>query len=151
MNALPRSNDSQESAVILIVDEDPLLLTATAAALHLLGHECHCAGNPEAALKAARMLQLELVICDVLLEGHSGLELCREIKKLDGLANVPMMFIAANQLPDIIRRAFDSKGAYFLRKPFDTTVLLELVDKALWMPHLVHSQMSLSREPVGSA
>ena len=151
MKTLPPSKAAQESAVILIVDEDPLLLTATAAALHLLGHECHCARDPEAALKAARMLPLDLVICDVHLAGQSGLELCREIKKLAGLADVPMMFIAANQLPDIIRRAFDSNGAYFLRKPFDTNVLLELVDNALWMPHLVHSQMNHSQEPVGSA
>ena len=32
----------------------------------------------------------------------------------------------------------------------DAKKYLELVEKALWMPHLLHSQMSFSQEPVGS-
>jgi hypothetical protein len=47
------------------------------------------------------------------------------------------MFLSRTQVPDIIRRSQEAGGAYFLRKPFDPQVLLELVDKALWMPRLV--------------
>ena len=139
-----------DPAVILIIDDDPLILTAVAAALHLAGHECHCARDAEAALKAARTLTLDLIICDVNLAGESGLELCREIRNEERLEDVPVMFVSSNQLPDIIRRAHDAGGAYYLRKPFDPNVLLELVDKALWMPHLVNTRLRHSKAGVTS-
>ena len=126
---------------ILVVDPDPLTLTAVAAALHLSGYESHCARDSEAALKAALDEQLDLIICDTNLEGESGLELCREIRLMDGNQEVPFMFVSSSQAPDIIHRAHEAGGAYYLRKPFDPEVLLELVEKALWMPHLVESNL----------
>lgn len=135
------SMNSQEPAVVLVVDNDPLTLTAVAAALHLVGYECHCARDCEAALKAARTLQLDLIICDVNLGGEIGFELIDEIRQIPDASDVPVMFVSSSQLPDIIRRSHDAGGVYYLRKPFDPDVLLELVDKALWMPHLVKSRV----------
>ena len=71
------------------------------------------------------------------ISGHSGIQLCERIKRDEGLADVPAMFLSRTQVPDIIRRSREAGGTYFLRKPFDPQVLLELVDKALWMPRLV--------------
>ena len=45
----------------------------------------------------------------------------------------------AAQMGEKAAKAQTAGGSYYLRKPFDPEVLLELVDKALWMPHLVHS------------
>ncbi len=132
---------TEDPATILVIDRDPLTLTAVAAALHLVGYECHCARDSEAALKAARGLELDLVICDVDLEEVSGFDLGREIRQQPGQTEVPMIFVSARDNNDPVRQAHDAGGMYFLRKPFDPDVLLELVDKALWMPHLVHSRM----------
>jgi DNA-binding response OmpR family regulator len=127
--------------VILIVDADPLTLTGVAAVLDMSGYECHCARDTEAAIKAAQTLPLDLIICDVNLNGESGLALCQEIRDRIGLTDVPVMFVSSNQMPDIIRRSHDAGGAYYLRKPFDPDVLIELVNKALWMPHLVKTRI----------
>lgn len=136
--------NTQNQAVILIIDDDPLTLTAVAAALHLSGYECHCARDGEAALKAARTLALDLIICDVRLGDEDGLELCQELRRQPGSEDVPVMYVSSNQTSDIIRRSHDAGGAYYLRKPFDPNVLLELVDKALWMPHLVSTRIRQS-------
>jgi len=133
--------NQQDQSTVLIIDGDALTLTATAAALHLCGHECHCARDSEAALKAARGLTLDLIICDVHVDGENGLDLVQEIKQEPGLSDVPVIFISSSQTADIVRRAHDAGGAYYLRKPFDPEVLLEIVDKALWMPHLVSSRI----------
>ena len=53
------------------------------------------------------------------------------------------MFISSSQLPDIIRRSHDAGGAYYLRKPLDPEVLIDLVSKALWLPHLVQSRLAM--------
>lgn len=126
--------------VVLIIDHDPLLLTGMAAVLDQQGYECHLARDPEAAVKASRSLDLDLIICDVKLGAYSGLALCREIREEHGQAEVPVMFTSLQQLPDVVHRTFDSTGAYYLRKPFEPSVLIELVAQALWMPHLVASR-----------
>lgn len=132
---------ASEKAVILIVDSDPVLLTGTAAVLHSVGYECHCARDSQGALKAARSLALDLIICDVVLGSESGLDLCKHIRKQPGCVDVPVMFVSMHQLPDIVRRSYEAGAAYYLRKPFDPEVLIELVSKALWMPHLVSGKL----------
>ncbi|HEX5103609.1 MAG TPA: response regulator [Pirellulaceae bacterium] len=145
MNAIAR-----EPAEILLVDDDPLALTAAAAALDMAGYIVHQAQDRRAALKAARTLALDLVICDVNLAGESGLELWRELRKLAGMEDVPVMFVSATQLPDIVRRSHEAGGAYYLRKPLDPEVLVELVGKALWLPHLVQSRVAM-HQPAAQA
>lgn len=138
MNTLAR-----DPAEILIIDNDPLTLTGAAAVLDMAGYICHCARGRTAAVKAAQTVALDLIICDVNLGSENGLELCREIRRFPGMQDVPMMFVSASQLPDIVRRSHDAGGAYYLRKPYDPEVLVELVGKALWMPHLIQSQMAM--------
>ena len=131
----------QQRAVILVIDGDPLTLTGTAATLDMAGYECHCAADANAARKAARTLDLDLIICDVSVDNGRGLELCREIRLETNNADASLLFVSGHQAPDIIRRTHDAGGAYYLRKPFDPDVLIELVGTALWMPHLVQSRM----------
>jgi DNA-binding response OmpR family regulator len=133
--------------VILLIDYDPLLITGMAAVLDREGYECHLARDPDAAVKAARSLELDLIICDVHLGGYSGLALCRELREEHGQAEVPVMFTSSQQLPDVIHRSFDSTGSYYLKKPFEPQLLIELVAQALWMPHLVTSRMATTEAP----
>src|SRR5687767_8404748 len=85
---------AQQKAIVLIVDSDPVLLTGTAAVLHSAGYECHCARDSQGALKAARALPLDLIVCDVALEEESGLDLCKAIRQLPGCIDVPVMFVS---------------------------------------------------------
>lgn len=144
------SSKLQTKAVILIIDADPLTLTAVAAVLDMQGYECHCARDAEAALKAVRSLPLDLIICDVTLHGQSGIDLCRDLRAEPNAVDVPVMFVSSHQLPDIVRRTHEAGGAYYLRKPFDPDVLIELVDKALWMPHLITARLKQVHVPAHS-
>ena len=101
------------------------------------------------AVRFARSTTPDLIISDINLNGQSGLELCEQIKEDEALKDVPVMFLSGAQIPDIIRRSHAVGGTYYLRKPFDSEVLVELVEKALWMPHLVSSHVR-QRETVGS-
>lgn len=134
-------------AVILIVDEDPLTLTGVAATLDMAGHECHCARDAEAAIKAARSLSLDLIICDVGVDESRGLELCQELRRAQGNDEVPILFVSSDHAPDLVRRAHEAGGTYYLRKPFDPDVLVELAAKALWMPHLVRTHVRRAEQP----
>lgn len=138
------SSLATESAVVLVIDDDPVTLSGIAAVLNVAGYECHGARDPEAALTLARLLELDLIICNVNLAGESGLELCRQMRQQPGMDDVPVMFMSSAQIPDIVRRSHEAGGAYYLRKPLDPEVLLELVGKALWMPHVVSTRASFA-------
>jgi len=129
----------QQQTQILVVDDEPTILEEVATALSEVGFLCHCCTTAEAAVAMAETSPPDLIISDINLHGHSGLEMCERIKENPALADVPVMFLSGAQIPDIIRRSHAVGGTYYLRKPFDPSVLVELVDKALWMPHLVAS------------
>lgn len=135
-----------DRAVILVIDDEASVLGEVAAAVAPAGYICHGCTSAEAATEMARQISPDLVISDINLEGHSGLELCERIKKEPGLEEVPVMFLSGAQVPDIIRRSHAAGGVYYLRKPFDPEVLVELIEKALWMPHLVRSRVEQKRQ-----
>jgi CheY-like chemotaxis protein len=132
-----------QPAEILIVDEDPIALASATSALDSAGHIVYQAADRLAALKIARTEALDLVICDVNVGADSGLELSRELRHLPGMQDVPVMFVSRTQLPDIVRRSHEAGAAYYLRKPLDPDVLIDLVGKALWLPHLVQTRIAM--------
>ncbi len=135
-------------ATVLVVDDESDVLGEVAAILGSAGYSCHCCCTAEAAAEFVASSIPDLIISDINLAGRSGLEMCERIKENEELKDVPVMFLSGAQIPDIIRRSHAVGGTYYLRKPFDPEVLLELVDKALWMPHLLESHKQAAGLPV---
>ena len=92
----------------------------------------------------------ELILRTPSLAPHYVLELTRELRRLPGMQDVPVMFVSRTQLPDIVRRSHEAGAAYYLRKPLDPEVLTDLVGKALWLPHLVQTRLSM-HQPASQA
>ena len=119
---------------ILVVDHE----AATRQQIHELlltdGYGCRAVGTASAAQLAVAQKAPDLLISDVDLGRESGLELYGQIKQS---VDCPVVFLSDSRTRDTMLNARRAGGTYFLSKPFDPMVLLELVDKALWMPHLV--------------
>ncbi len=127
--------------LILVVDDETTVLEEVAGLLAAAGYSCRCCATAADAIEAAEATPPDLIISDINLQGHSGLEMCERIKENAALKDVPVMFLSGAQIPDIIRRSHAVGGTYYLRKPFDPEVLVDLIEKALWMPHLVASHV----------
>jgi putative two-component system response regulator len=127
---------------ILLIDDEADVLAGLSKILTSAHYICHTAHTAQSAMELVSRISPDLILSDINLDGESGLELCERIKQREGLKDVPLMFLSGAQIPDIIRRAHAAGGVYYLRKPFDPQVLLELIDKALWMPHLVGTQLA---------
>jgi CheY-like chemotaxis protein len=136
--------------VVLLIDAEPLNLTALAATLHARGYEVHCAADRAAALKAAGEQSLDLIICDTNLRGEDGVALAEELRQLPERSDVPVMFLCGSQLPDVILRTHRQGTSFHIRKPIDAKLLLELTEKALWMPHLVKSHINRPHIPLSA-
>ncbi len=127
----------QPQPLILVVDDEPAVLGEVASVLTAAGFACHCSTTADMAIAKARVSLPDLILSDIHLHDRSGLEICEQIRQIEALRDVPVMFLSGAQIPDIIRRSHAAGGAYYLRKPFDPEVLVELIHKALWMPQRV--------------
>ncbi len=130
-------NFHSDAATILVIDDEAEILKGLTTLLKTAGYRCLPCNDEQAALNILNDNTPDLIISDINLAGHSGLAMCERLKKQKSLTDVPLMFLSGAQIPDIIRRSHEVGGTYYLRKPYDPGVLLELIDKALWMPHLV--------------
>lgn len=128
-------------AIILLIDDETLALEELRSALEPAGYQVRGCTTADEALRVATQLVPDLVISDINLGQQSGLELCEQIKQRDELADLPLIFLSGAHIPNVIRRAHAAGGTYYLRKPFDPEVLLDLVERALWLPHLVQSRL----------
>jgi CheY-like chemotaxis protein len=128
----------RDRPLVLVVDDEQVVLDEAAAVLVGHGFACRCCTTAEAAITAALLELPDMILADIHLHGENGLEMCQRIKQNFALADVPVMFLSASQTPDIILRSDGVRGTYYLRKPFDQRVLVELIDKALagsgWVP-----------------
>lgn len=136
--------------VVLLIDAEPLNLTALAATLHAHDFEVYCAADRPAALQAAREQPLDLIVCDTNLRGEDGVALTEELRQLPDRSDVPVMFLSGAQLPDVILRTHRHGSSFHIRKPVDVTLLMELAEKALWMPHLVKSHINRPHIPLSA-
>ena len=132
---------SYSQASILVVDSNGESLFSVAAVLIAQGYLVQTASTAGQAIRLAQHVSLDLLVTDTKLSDASGIELIHEIRRSADHEDLPVMFVSANQTPDVIRRSHETGAAFHLKKPLDPTVLCELVDKALWMPHLVKSHV----------
>ena len=118
-------------ARILVVDDDPDLRGLVDFRLRKAGHQVLTAldGPSALALVAARG-RPDLAVLDIVMPGMNGLELLRELRGGDGMADLPAIFLSARILPADIE-AGRALGATYLTKPFVAPALMAAVDAAL--------------------
>src|SRR6185369_14126630 len=113
---------------ILVVDDEALTLRTIGRALQAEGYEVTVASSGEDAIKAFTTEHTDLALLDVVLPGIDGIEVLRQIRRINPAIVVLMM--SAYHMVD---RAVESMklGAYdYLIKPFHITDLLNTIQRA---------------------
>lgn len=118
---------STTTKTILIVDNDPGAVTALTARLGSLGYRCTSAGCGSHALAQFEADPPDLVISDLNMPQGDGITLAESIRRS---SRVPIILISG--FKDEYRRQLRHiPDISFLHKPFDSAVLVELVEIAL--------------------
>ena len=108
---------ADHGARILVVDDDAMSRRTVQAMLERGHYQVATAAGGEEALERLYSFQPELVLLDILMPGVDGLETCRRIRALPGGDLLPIIFLTADERPEIHAEAFRAKGDDFLRKP----------------------------------
>ncbi|MDE2767861.1 MAG: response regulator [Chloroflexota bacterium] len=120
--------DTGERARILAVDDEPQTLRYVRDTLAKSGYEPVVTGEPEEALRLMAEERPELVLLDLMLPGTDGIELMQAIQ---GIVDVPVIFLSAYGREEQIARAFDMGADDYVVKPFSPTELSARIRAAL--------------------
>jgi DNA-binding response OmpR family regulator len=111
---------------ILVVDDDPLTLTAIAHCLSGKDMEVITAENGFDAIKYAQEMSPDLIICDILMPDMSGLSLLCLLKQFY-FDKVPVIMMSSLDKADMIMASLGLGAEDFLSKPIDFGKLSERV------------------------
>jgi DNA-binding response OmpR family regulator len=112
---------------ILIVDDEPDLLTVLRFGLEAAGFEVVQASDGEQALGLARQLVPDLMILDLMLPRMDGYKVCRALKSDARYRGVPIFILSARSGEPDRRMALDMGADEVHTKPYDMKALIERV------------------------
>src|SRR5277367_2408830 len=102
---------------ILIVDDDAEMRDALETCFEGQGHECEVAADATAALGFVERVSLDAVICDVRMNGMSGLDLLDRVKRTHPALPV-VIITGAGGIPGAVDAM--KRGAFqYVTKPCD--------------------------------
>jgi DNA-binding response OmpR family regulator len=118
--------------LVLVVEDDPDLLTLITRMLEKEGYRVQTANNGEAGLALAlHKPKPNLIISDIMMPDMDGLEMVRRIKEDPSTKPTPVVFLTAKQTPKDVIAGIQAGARYYLTKPFRMNELLEKVRAVL--------------------
>lgn len=118
---------------ILVIDEDAEICRSIALTLESKDYLVFSAEGENVGITLARKTSPKLIFISPDIAGGQGLEICRKIREIDRLKNVPIVALAS---PDTV---MDPEEAALcgivssLQKPFEPTELIEKTKEAITM------------------
>jgi len=117
--------------LILIVEDERALVTLLRYNLEREGFRVVEAGNGEVALVAAKEETPDLILLDWMLPLMSGLELCRQLRRLPQTRDVPIIMLTARGEEGDKVRGLESGADDYVTKPFSPAELIARIHAVL--------------------
>src|SRR5580698_1630154 len=130
-------------AHLLIVDDEPSILTTLQKALSLEGYAVDIAGGVKVAEEKLKKRAYDLCLFDVMLPDGDGLELLERMR--GAKSDTPVIMMSGHATIDTAVRAVRVGALNFLEKPLNTDALLIAVDTALRLTRAEAEALDLRR------
>ncbi len=126
----------KDKEVIMVVDDNPTNLRVLIELLDGRGFEVLVAVDGEGAISQVDYARPDLILLDVMMPGIDGFETCRRLKELEGLEDIPIIFMTA--LSEVIHKVRGLKcGAVdYITKPLQQEEVLARIRTHLTLAHL---------------
>jgi len=115
------------AAKLLLVEDDPALSELLEYRFQNEGYSVRCTKDGDDALILAREEVPDLIILDWMIEGTSGIEVCRQLRRDKQTAHVPIIMLTAREAEDDRVRGLQMGADDYLTKPFSPRELLARV------------------------
>jgi two-component system alkaline phosphatase synthesis response regulator PhoP len=116
-------------AVILVIDDDPMLLQMVQLMFERAHHTVVTTINPTKGIEIALRDLPDAIVVDDRMPQLSGSEVCRELKMDPLTTNIPVVMIGANY--EIEKHAQEAGADGWIGKPFYPAELITIVESQL--------------------
>ncbi|NNC58908.1 MAG: phosphate regulon transcriptional regulator PhoB [Erythrobacter sp.] len=115
------------SAKLLLVEDDPALAELLEYRFTNEGYHVRVTGDGDEALLMACEDVPDLILLDWMIEGTSGIEVCRRLRRDKATAHVPIIMLTAREAEDDRVRGLETGADDYITKPFSPRELLARV------------------------
>ena len=112
---------------ILIIDDEPDMVTFLCALLEDHGYVTITAADGEEGLRVAREQSPDLVLCDVMMPELDGHGVLRALQQDEQTATLPFIFMTAKSHPTDVRAGMDNGADDYLCKPVAGAEMLSAI------------------------
>lgn len=109
---------------VLVVDDAADSLSLISDVLEQVGINTLVALDGKQALSIAKNIQPDLILLDAIMPHMDGFETCSQLKKISGLASVPVMFMTGLSDTESIVKGLNVGGVDYLTKPVNPDELI---------------------------
>jgi CheY-like chemotaxis protein len=122
---------SSNIGTILVVDDETVVTGSIQAVLSKEGYRVHLAHDGTEGVNLASRINPDLIIMDITMPGMDGYETAERLKQIPALKDVPIIFLTGKSASEDNGMAFAKGGVSFVRKPFSSKQLRDLVALAM--------------------
>ncbi|MBN3834234.1 response regulator [Burkholderia sp. Ac-20344] len=113
--------------IVCVIDDDASVRKSLASLLKSAGYTALPFASGEAFLASGPPGDAVCVLIDLKMKGMSGLDVQRQLVQRD--ATIPVIFMSSHGDDESVRRAFAQGAVAFLRKPFSSDDMIDLIDR----------------------
>jgi two-component system, OmpR family, phosphate regulon response regulator PhoB len=112
---------------VLLVEDDPALAELLEFRFRAEGYDVAATADGDEALLLATENPPDLVLLDWMIEGTSGIEVCRRLRRDKATAHVPIIMLTARGAEEDTIRGLETGADDYITKPFSPRELLARV------------------------
>jgi DNA-binding response OmpR family regulator len=116
---------------ILVVDDEPNVITSLTFVLKKEGYDVSSAVNGEDALAKIQQSKPNLMFLDVMMPKKNGYEVCQEVKANSSLSDIHIIMLTAKGQEADREKGLNAGADEFMTKPFSPMVVVEKVKELL--------------------
>ena len=118
-------------ANLFIVEDEMPIVTLLKYNLEKEGHKVNYALNGEDAIRSIKDQNPDLILLDWMLPDISGIEVCRNLKRINLLKNIPIIMLTAKGEEEDKLKGFKTGADDYVTKPFSQKELIARVNALL--------------------
>jgi DNA-binding response OmpR family regulator len=116
---------------VLIVDDEPNIVTALDYLLSRSGYEVRAASNGEEALRQVQDFAPDLVLLDVMLPRKSGYDVCQRIRERPEWSAIRIVILSAKGREAEVSKGLALGADQYITKPFSNAELVARIGQLL--------------------
>lgn len=122
---------NSEKPLILLVEDNPSIYKLITFKLSKSGYRIEHRDNGVEGLEAARSLNPDLVILDVMLPGLNGFDVLQKIRADEETNHLKVIMLTTKNREEDLEKGFNLEVEDYMSKPFKPAELLMRVKKVL--------------------